>query len=553
MQAKKNDLLIVPIGGLEQIGANCTMIGNNKEWVVVDLGIAFYDKLGIEVLTPDTSFLSKQKDKIKGIFITHAHEDHIGAIPYLWPYLKCPIYLTEFPAAVLDQKLKDYSWGEKVKINVVSPRQPINVGSFDVEFVSLSHSILGACGLYIKTKAGTIFHTGDWKIDENPLLGDRVDVDRLVEIGKEGVDCLLCDSTNMLTESQIGSESTVRETLLRVISEHKNKRVTVTCFSSNVIRLETIFNVARKTKRKVAILGKSMYKMLEAVAETAYYTSKFKDNVNSILSDDEAMSMPPEKVLLICTGSQGESRSALYRIARGENKSITFGDRDVVIFSSKVIPGNELGIRDLQNLLTRKGVELVTTDTEKDIHVSGHPNKESVSKMYGWLRPRSLIPVHGDARMLYAQRDFALECNIPEVIIAESGDVISVSGGQLKKIDHIDVSFNAVDGGDVISLESAPIRERTTMTYNGHVCVSFLLSSENRMVSSPEITIQGINIYPEFAEKINSLVYQVISSELAKGKDDDSLRKECESSIRKLMFRHFEKKPLVVVHILKCS
>lgn len=552
MKEKKNDLLIVPIGGLEQIGANCTMIGNNNEWIVVDLGISFYDRLGIEVLTPDISFLEEQQANIKGLFVTHAHEDHIGAIQYLWPYIKCPIYLTEFPKAVLEQKLQDYSWKDQVKINQVSPNEKIKLASFEVEFVSLSHSILGACGLYIKTPSGKIFHTGDWKIDETPLLGDKVDEKRLTEIGKEGVDCLLCDSTNMLTESQIGSEKTVREALTRVISKCKNKRVTVTCFSSNLARIETIFNVAKKTKRRVGIIGRSMYKMLDAVAETSYYTTEFKNNVNSILTEEEAASMPPEKVLLICTGSQGESRSALFRLARGENKVISLSEKDVVLFSSKVIPGNELGIRDLQNLLIRKGVKIITTDTEDDIHVSGHPNKATVSQMYKWLKPKTLIPVHGEARMLYEQRDLALKSGISEVFVAESGDFINYSNGELKKVDHRDITLNAIDGNDIIPLNSSPLRERMTMSCNGHVSISFIISSENRIMNSPEITVNGIAVEDESIDKINSMIYQIISSEIVKNPDNiEKLKTDCEYSVRRFMMKNFDKKPLVVVHVHK--
>ena len=264
---KKNDnLTIIPIGGLEQIGANCTMIGSANEWIIVDLGITFYDKLGIEVLTPDITFITEHQKDIKGIFVTHAHEDHIGAIHHLWQSIKCPVYLTEFPAEVLKQKLSEMRWKDDVSINVVNRRERIKVGSFEIEFVALSHSILGACGLYIKTPQGTVFHTGDWKIDETPLLGDTVDIDRLIEIGNEGVDCLLCDSTNMVTASNIGSEATVREALERVIAKYEHKRVTVTCFSSNLARIETIFYVARQLKRRVAIIGRSMYKMLDAVS-----------------------------------------------------------------------------------------------------------------------------------------------------------------------------------------------------------------------------------------------------------------------------------------------
>ncbi len=551
MNAKKEDLLILPLGGLEQIGANCTMIGNNKEWIIVDLGIAFYDKLGIEILTPDISFPESVRDKIKGLFITHAHEDHIGAIQYLWPKLRCPIYLTEFPAAILKQKLKDYSWREEVEINTVRPKQVIKTGSFEVEFVSLAHSILGACGIYIKTQAGNVFHTGDWKIDETPLLGDFVDEKRLEEIGKEGVDCLLCDSTNILTEDQIGSETTVKDALLRIIPKYKHKRITVTCFSSNVARLETIFSVAKKLGRKVAIIGRSMHKMLDAVSETSYFSKQFKDNVNSILTDEEAASMPPEKVLVICTGSQGEARSALFRLARGENKLIKLDKNDVVLFSSKVIPGNELGIREMQNLLIRKGVEIVTTDTEDDIHVSGHPNKESIALMYKWLKPRSLMPIHGDARMLFAHKDFAKECGISEVFVAESGDVVSFKGGKLQKIKHHDVIFNALDGDDLIPINSKAIRERTVMTYNGHMSVSFVVSNEDKLIGSPDVVIEGIYLENTTNEKLSSVIYQIISTELVKNSDIEKLKMSCENSLRKLIARHFEKKPLVSVHIHK--
>lgn len=553
MQAKKDDLLIVPIGGLEQIGANCTMIGNNKEWIIVDLGIAFYDKLGIEVLTPDDSFIVEQKDNIKGIFITHAHEDHIGAIQYLWPRIKCPVYLTEFPAAVLKQKIQEYSWKDEIKINTIKQRTPVKAGGFEVEFVSLSHSILGACGLYIKTQAGTVFHTGDWKIDDSPLLGDMVDEERLIEIGKEGVDCLLCDSTNMLTESHIGSESDVREALVKLVSKYKDKRITVTCFSSNVARLETIFSVAKKAKRKVAIVGRSMHKMLDAVSETAYFNSKFKANVNAILTDEEAASMPPEKVLIICTGSQGESRSGLFRIARGENKLLKMGKNDVVLFSSKVIPGNELAIREVQNLLVKKGVEIVTTDEERNLHVSGHPNKDIVLKMYKWLNPRSLMPVHGDPRMLFAQQDFARKSGISEVYVAESGDFVNFSGGKLSKVAHRDFCLNAIDGADLIPLSDLAIRERNIMTYNGHISISFVLSSsDKKIIGSPKIDINGIHIDSENRDKVNSIIYQILSSEIVKNPNNtEALKKEIESSVKRLMIRNFEKKPIIIVQVHK--
>jgi ribonuclease J len=526
------------------------MIGNGNEWIIIDLGIAFYDKLGIEILTPDISFPVSMKDRIKGMFITHAHEDHIGAVQYLWPQLKCPIYLTEFSAAVLKQKLKEYQWHDEVDIHIAQSRNSIKIGSFDIEFVVLAHSVIGSCGIRIKTKAGTIFHTGDWKIDAAPLLGDKVDEERLKEMGQEGIDCLLCDSTNILVEEETGSETDVREALARVVSKYKRKRITVTCFASNIARMETVFHVAKQEGRRVAIIGRSMHRMMDAVADTSYFSSEFKNSIGSILTDEEAADMPSEKVLLMCTGSQGEARSALHRLARGENRVIKLGKRDVVLFSSKVIPGNELDIREMQNLLIRKEVEVVTTDTEDDIHVSGHPNKESIAKMYVWLRPRSFIPIHGDARMLYAHKKFAEESGISETIIAESGDVIECCDGRLEKIDHKNFTFNAIDGGSIIPIDSVAIRERTLMSYNGCVSVSFVLSGDGKIIGAPSIAINGIYVDRESYRKLEKQIRQVLSTEVSKRqKKLEFVNKDCESSIKRLMAKNFDKRPIVTVHI----
>ncbi|MDR0942309.1 MAG: ribonuclease J [Holosporales bacterium] len=552
MLAKKDELLILPLGGLEQIGANCAMIGNDKDWIIIDLGIAFYDKLGIEVLTPDISFPISVKDHIKGIFVTHAHEDHMGAIPYLWPRLQCPIYLTEFPGAILKRKFDEFPWKDEVKINIVQPRNRFKVGSFEIEFVSLAHSVLGSCGIYIKTKAGTLFHTGDWKIDEAPLLGDESDEERLAQIGKEGVDCLLCDSTNILEDGKDGFETDVREALVRIVSQHKNKRVTVTCFASNIARLETVLHVAKKTGRKATIIGRSMHRMINAVSETSYCSNEFKNNISAIATEEEAASMPPEKVLLICTGSQGETRSALYRLARGENRVIKMGKQDVVLFSSKVIPGNELDIRELQNMLIRKEVEIVTTDTEDDIHVSGHPTKASLAKMYKWLKPKSFIPVHGDARMLYAHKKFAEDNGISETLLAESGDIVKCNDGKLQKIEHRDIIFNAIDGVDLIPLNSKILRERNIMSCNGYVCVSLVLSPNGDILYRPITSVHGIYIDNENYKNLEKLISKILKTEIAKRTSKiDTLKSECEASIKKLFFKNFDKKPIVTVHIHK--
>ncbi|MDR1289445.1 MAG: ribonuclease J [Holosporales bacterium] len=550
MQPKKNELLILPLGGLEQIGANCTLIGTNDEWIIVDLGIAFHDSLGIEVLTPDISFPATMPGKIKGIFITHAHEDHIGAIQYLWPKLRCPVYVTEFPAAVLKQKLKERQWCDDVKIEIVTCKNPIRLDNFEIEYVALAHSILGACGLYIKTAAGKIFHSGDWKIDDAPLLGDKTDEKRLIEIGKEGVDCLLCDSTNVLVDDEAGSETNVRKALSLVISQYKDRRITVTCFASNLARMETVFHIARKSGRKIAIVGRSMFKMISAVSETSYLSEDFKAGISSIIPEEEAVSLPPSKVMLMCTGSQGEARSALFRLARGENRVIKLGKHDVVVFSSKVIPGNEICIRDMQNLLTRNGVEIVTTATEGDIHVSGHPSKGDLVKMYDWLKPKSFIPIHGDSVMLHAHQKFAEQSGIKESLIVESGEIIGLSNGQLTKLSKIDVTFMALDGPSLIPITHDAINERLTMSTGGSVSVSFIISNDNRLSNAPDIITRGIFIDKGESKRLESKIYQIVSNEITKHPTSISeIKRECVSAIRKVMVKQFDKKPAIFIHV----
>lgn len=553
MLAKKDDLLIVPIGGLEQVGANSTMIGHNKEWIMLDLGISFYNQYGIEILIPDITFPMKVRENIKGLFVTHAHEDHIGAIPYLWQLLKCPIYATEFPAAVLWQKFSEKGLTDKVPIKIVKSQEPFTVGSFEIEYVPLAHSILGTCGIYIKTKAGSLFHTGDWKIDETPLLGDKIDTRHMEQIGKEGVDILLCDSTNILSDENTGSESDVRNALKEIFTKYKDKRLTVTCFASNLARIETILTIAREAGRKTAVIGRSMHKMIDAVAKTSYCSKAFKAGISSIVSEEEAIDMPAHKVVFVCTGSQGESRSALYRIARGENKNIKFSDKDIVVFSSRIIPGNELGVRRLQNLIVQIGAGLITTDTNHEIHVSGHPNQNALEKMYKWLKPKTFIPIHGDPYMLHAHERFVREKGIKETIIARSGDVIALRGNKLEKIDEIHVGMNCIDGNDIIELTGPAVKERAAMSCNGHVSISFIINSNDNLSNTPDVSITGIYIHNDMQRRLQTLIYQTITNEIAMHFNDiNSLKENLKKAVKNLIARHFSKKPIVSVHIHRC-
>lgn len=551
-----NKLLVMPLGGLEQIGANCTLIGYRDNWIMVDLGISFCNKLGIEVITPDISFPINLKNRLKGIFITHAHEDHIGAIHYFWSKIKCPIYLTEFSREVLKQKLKSRKLQyNNNKIISVLPRNKITVVPFILEFISLSHSVIGSCGLYIKTDGGSIFHTGDWKIDETPLLGDKVDSERLKEIGKEGIDCLLCDSTNVLVQGNIGSENDVKNTLDNLINTYKDKRITITCFASNIARIDSIFELAKKYNRKVLIIGKSIVNMLNAVSETNYLTKSLKSNIASVITDEQAASMPPEKVLMLCTGSQGESKSALFKLAKGENRVIKLNTDDVVLFSSKVIPGNELCIRNMQNLLAQKGVEVVTAETEDYIHVSGHPNKQALKKMYEWLNPKALLPLHGDPVMLHAHKKFADECGIKNTLVITSGDLVSVDKdtGKLKKLHHNTVVYNAVDGRYIIPINHSCLRERFVLSQNGCVGVSFAISKKtNKLINnSCNINVHGIYISKINFDKIKNNVLQIISGLLIKLKDDNKIKEECRHEVTQIIIQYCEKKPIVDVNIYR--
>lgn len=550
-----SNILVMPLGGLEQVGANCTLIGYQDKWIMIDLGIAFNDnKLGIDIITPDVSFPISLKDKLKAIFITHAHEDHIGGLCYFWSKFNCPIYLTDFSASVLKMKLSDRKLDkDSTRVVQVPTRSPILIDDFKVEFVQLAHSVLGACGIYIQTPGGNVFHTGDWKIDNTPLLGDQVDKERLQQIGKDGIDCLLCDSTNVLVKDEVGSEQDVKITLDQLISKYKNKRIIITCFASNIARIAAILELAKKYNRKVVIIGRSIFKMLNAVSSTAYYSKELKINIENIIDESCAAGFQPEQVLMLCTGSQGEKRSAIFRLARGENKQLKLGSNDVILFSSKVIPGNELCIRNMQNLLAQRGVEVVTSESEKLIHVSGHPNKNALLQMYQWLSPKSLIPIHGDPVMLYAHKQFADDCQISNSMVLTSGDVVSVqkNTGKLRKLHHTEVVYNTIDGKYIIPIYSNCIRERATLSTEGHVSVGFIIQKGNKLGKTINLAMHGIYITENIFNKIKSNIANILASVLMKSTDEREIKNEAKANIKSLIYQMCLKKPIIDVLIQK--
>src|SRR5712691_1880600 len=419
-----NALYFVPLGGAGEIGMNLNVYGYGGDWLIIDCGVTFGDdsQPGLDVVMPDPGFIAERRDRLLGIVATHAHEDHIGAIPYLWTQLRCPIWATPFTASLLREKLVEAGLADRVKINVVPMSGRFTIGPFDLELITLTHSIPEPNAVALRTPVGTVLHTGDWKFDPDPLIGPTADEAALTRLGDEGVLALIGDSTNALRPGSSGSEADLRRSLTDLIGRY-DARVAVACFASNVARLETIAYAATAHGREVALVGRSLWRMDKAARENGYLA-----DVPRFLTEDEAGYVPREKILLICTGSQGEPRAALARIAREDHPNITLDEGDVVIFSSRIIPGNEKPIARLHNELVRMGIDIVT-EADHFVHVSGHPARDELVQMYQMIRPRIAIPVHGEARHMAAHADLAMQCQVEETLVIENGDLVRLDRG----------------------------------------------------------------------------------------------------------------------------
>ncbi|HYD30156.1 MAG TPA: ribonuclease J, partial [Azospirillaceae bacterium] len=405
-------IYFLPLGGAGEIGMNLNLYGHAGKWLMIDLGISFGDETmpGVDVIMPDPTFIRDRREDLAGLVLTHAHEDHLGAVQYLWPHLECPIYATPFTAAVLRAKLHERGLAGRIEIHEIPLSGRFQVGPFEVELVTVTHSIPEPNVVVIRTAAGTVVHSGDWKLDPDPVVGLTTDEKRLAEIGEEDVLALVCDSTNALVPGHSGSEAAVRDSFMQLFGRFSN-RIAVTCFATNVARLESIAKAAAANERHVALVGRSLWRINEAARSNGY----LKD-VPLFLSEHDAGYLPRDKVVLICTGSQGEPRSALARIAGDDHPEVTLETGDTVIFSSREIPGNERAIARVQNLLVRLGVEVVTADQEF-VHVSGHPARDELVSMYQWVRPQLAVPVHGEERHLNEHARIARECQVPDVVI----------------------------------------------------------------------------------------------------------------------------------------
>jgi ribonuclease J len=541
----KNDFWFLPLGGSGEIGMNLNLYGHDGQWLMVDLGITFGDRFGIEIIAPDPEFIVERRDDLAGLVLTHAHEDHVGAVPYLWPLLRCPIYATPFTAHVVRQKIKDYIWADKVTIIEIPISSKFKVGKFDVEFITLTHSIPEPNALALTTPLGTVIHTGDWKIDPNPLVGKDLDRSRLIDWGNKGVLALVCDSTNVFTEGSSGSEESVRNELVSLIGNYPNNRIVIACFASNVARLETAAIAAQVHNRKVALVGRSLQKMYEAAKLSGYL-----NDLPSFIDEEMAMKLPRDEVLLISTGSQGEHRSALARIASDSHPEITLDPDDVVIFSSRMIPGNEKSIAQLQNNLVRKGIKVITAH-EEEIHVSGHPAREELRQMYEWVRPQILVPVHGEMRHMQEQAELGRECGIAKTVVPENGSLIRLDAKKPEILDTIPSGRLGVDGSRLVPMISSLTHDRARLAINGCVLASILVDRHGQLVRTPQLTLLGVTVGGEEKESIERDIHRVIRQILNNSyRDSEGLREELRIGIRRAVHSWTGKKPLTEIHLL---
>ena len=487
----KEELIFCPLGGSGEIGMNMNLYAygkeDNQKWIIVDMGVTFADDTipGVDLIMPDPGFIIDKKDDLLGIVLTHAHEDHIGAVAHIWPELKCKLYATPFTAALLTEKFKEKKIDISSFLKIVPLNSQIKLGAFEIDFVTLTHSILEPNGLSIKTPLGTILHTGDWKIDPNPLIGNKIDEEKLKKIGSSGVSAMICDSTNIFSPGRAGSESDVRDSLLRIM-EVKTKRILVTSFASNVARMESIFYCAKKTGRSICLVGRSMHRIYKAARKCGYLKGLIEP-----LEPRDAKKVSKNKILYLATGSQGEPMGAMNRIVNGSHPDVFLEEGDCVIFSSKIIPGNEKKLYNLQNQIVKNNIEIISEENAF-VHVSGHPNRDDLKDMYTWVKPKSIIPVHGEHRHMQEHVSFAKEMQIPKTLLIENGDIIKLLPGDAPQIiDKAPSGRVYLDGSINVETDSQSIKDRKNLSINGYLEITLLVSN-NGKIKKPIISFRGI-------------------------------------------------------------
>jgi ribonuclease J len=546
VSSRDDELVLLPLGGAGEIGMNFNAYGfgppDGRKWIVVDCGVLFGRETtspGVDVIMPDIRYLAERRADVLAIVLTHAHEDHIGAIGHLWPMLRCPLYATPFTARLIEGKLEEAGLRDRVRVRSVPLGGHIDLSPFRIDFVSITHSIPEPNALAIRTPLGTVVHTGDWKIDPEPMLGETTDINAFRKLGDEGVLATVCDSTNALTQGHSGSEARVRQALSALVGSLKG-RVAVTAFASNIARIDSIAKSAREHGREVALVGRSMHKLVSAARETGYLT-----DFPNVLDEADAARLPPRRVCYICTGSQGEPRAALARIAAGDHPNVALGSGDAVIFSSRIIPGNELAIFELHNKLSGLGVE-VLTEQDHFVHVSGHPCRDELAEMYRWTRPRIAVPVHGELRHMSEHARLARELQVPEAVVVENGHMLRLAPGKAQLVDEVPSGRVHLDGKVLVEEGAGLARARRALGFAGIIAVTLVLDSKGRVAADPAFVIDGI------PEPVHAAIRGAASEAIKRHKkgDEEALRESVRRAARRAASDAWGKKPVTKVEIV---
>ena len=550
----KDELLYCPLGGAGEIGMNMNLFGYGQEddhkWIMVDVGVTFADDTipGVDLIYPDPGYAEDKKDNFLGIILTHAHEDHIGAITHVWPKFKCKIYATPFTAALVTEKFREKKIDITSYLQIVQLGSTINLKPFKIEFITMTHSIVEPNGLRIETPAGSILHTGDWKCDPNPLVGDNMNSKRLIEIGKEGVLTMICDSTNVLSVGRSGSEKDVRDSMLKIIEKQK-KRVIVTSFASNVARMETIFYCAEKTGRNISLVGRSMHRIYKAAKQCGYLS-----DVIEPIDPRDAKNISSEKIIYLCTGSQGEPMGAMNRISNYIHPDVFVEAGDTVIFSSKIIPGNEKKLYKLHNQLVREGINVISEETDF-VHVSGHPNRDDLKDMYEWIQPNSIIPVHGEQRHMLEHIGFAKKLNVPHPIKVENGDIVRIFPGDSPEVfDKAPYGKIFLDGNIGVEEESKSIKERRNISQNGHLNITVIITTQGNIHNTPIVNFMGIPILntEEFKISIQDEIDKIAKSfSLNNKKQEENFKDALKVTCRKFTKEKTGKRPITNINLVR--
>jgi ribonuclease J len=553
--ARPDELTFAPLGGVGEIGMNLSIYGlgnrHQRSWLAVDLGVSFGDEEhlpGIDLILPDIAFLEKERKNLLGLILTHAHEDHFGAIIDLWPKLRCPIYATPFSAALLAAKCEGEVNPPKLPVTIVPLGGRIDVGPFNVEFISVAHSIPESNALAIRTTAGTVLHTGDWKIDPTPLIGQPTNEKRLREIGEEGVLALVGDSTNAVREGRSPSETEVAAVLAGIVKSSRG-RVAVTTFASNVARVKAVADAASAAGREVVVVGRAMERVAQVARETGYL-----DGVQEFRDARLYGHFPPDKVLALCTGSQGEPRAALARISSDDHPLVTLNKGDRVIFSSRTIPGNEKAVGNIINGLVTQGIEVITDRTHL-VHVSGHPRRDELRDMISWVKPQILIPAHGEALHLSEHADLARKAGVPKVIVCKNGDLVKLGPGDPGVIDQLPHGRLYKDGNLLETEKARAVSERRRMSFAGVVFVALAITDKGELADDPQVDMVGVPEKDAAGKTIDDRIYDIVLSTVenlprAKRRDPDTLAEAVRRAVRAEVNAAWGKKPLCQVHVL---